>query len=206
MPNCCASGEAALDDEIARIILKASWNRRVAAGQLVDDLLNFSHVGRTAIESRNVDMNKLVTEVRRSLEFKASGRDITWQTATLPSAWGDPALLRQVWFNLIENAIKYTAPRPQAVISIEAASHGDDIRYVVRDNGVGFDMAYKDKLFGVFQRLQRAEDFEGTGIGLALARRIVERHGGQMWAEGELDTRRGVPFFSATAAFEGDTP
>lgn len=158
-----------------------------AAGQLVDDLLNFSHIGRTTIQARPVDMNKLVREVRHSLEFRTADRNIDWTVGSLPDGWGDPTLLRQVWFNLIENAIKYTGPREPARIEVGGEKRRDDVRFYVKDNGVGFDMAYKDKLFGVFQRLQRAEDFEGTGIGLALVRRILERHGGSISAQGEVD-------------------
>jgi chemotaxis family two-component system sensor kinase Cph1 len=174
-----------------------------SAGQLVDDLLNFSHIGRTSLEARPIDMNKLVREVRHSLEFKLEGREIEWDVRPLIDGWGDSTLLRQVWFNLIENAIKYTGPRQPARISISATKKPGETIYHVKDNGVGFDMAYKDKLFGVFQRLQRAEDFEGTGIGLALARRIVERHGGQIWADGEVDV--GAEFHFSLPLKDGET-
>ena len=140
-------------------------------------------------------MDKLVAEVRRSLALTIEGRDIEWQVDRLPAAWGDATMLRQVWFNLVENAVKYTRPRQKATIAIEGWVDGQETCYAVRDNGVGFDMAYVEKLFGVFQRLQRVEDFEGTGIGLALVRRVVERHNGRIWAEGKVN--EGANFYLA---------
>jgi light-regulated signal transduction histidine kinase (bacteriophytochrome) len=159
----------------------------LAAGKLVDDLLAFSQLGRTAILRKSVDMNKLVAEVVKSVTYATEGRDITWEIADLPVAWGDATLLRQVWFNLVENSVKYTRPRNPAVITISGQTDDEGTVYSVSDNGVGFDMAYASKLFGVFQRLQRSEDFEGTGIGLALVRRIIDRHNGDITATGEVD-------------------
>lgn len=173
-----------LDDK-SRHYLATITDSAMAAGRLVDDLLNFSQLGRTAIASRPVDMNKLVAEVVRSLRPTIEERTIIWAIGDLPPAYGDPGLLRQAWFNLIENAVKYTRPRPEARIEVSGERAGDVCAYAVSDNGVGFDMAYYGKLFGVFQRLQRVEDFEGTGIGLALTRRIIERHGGDISAAGE---------------------
>lgn len=182
-------------DEKSRHYLDSISESAIAAGRLVDDLLNFSHLGRIAIARNNVDMDKLVAEVRRSLALTIEGRDIEWQVDRLPAAWGDATMLRQVWFNLVENAVKYTRPRQKATIAIEGWVDGQDTCYAVRDNGVGFDMAYVEKLFGVFQRLQRVEDFEGTGIGLALVRRVVERHNGRIWAEGKVN--EGANFYFA---------
>jgi len=122
-------------------------------------------------------------------------RAISWSIEPLPTAWGDATLLRQVWFNIIENAVKYSRHRNPAEIRVRGSVKGDVTTYSVSDNGVGFDMAYVGKLFGVFQRLQRAEDFEGTGIGLALVRRIVERHNGSITAHGEVD--KGATFVFA---------
>ncbi|WP_342078003.1 ATP-binding protein [Devosia enhydra] len=191
-------------DGKSRHYLESIGEAARAAGQLVDDLLNFSHVGRVSILPRTIDTGKLVREVRHSLELKTAGREIDWQIGPLPNAWGDPTLIRQVWFNLVENAVKYTGPLDRAEISIRGEDRDGESVYHVKDNGVGFDMAYKDKLFGVFQRLQRAEDFEGTGIGLALARRIVERHGGRIWAEGEVGA--GAHFhFSLPVPGEGES-
>jgi light-regulated signal transduction histidine kinase (bacteriophytochrome) len=167
----------------------------LAAGKLVDDLLAFSQLGRTSISQKNVDMNKLVAEVIKSVMLTVEEREIQLSIGQLPVAWGDATLLRQVWFNLIENAVKYTRPRNPASIIIEGRLEDDITVYSVSDNGVGFDMAYAGKLFGVFQRLQRAEDFEGTGIGLALVRRIVDRHNGSVTAEGEVD--KGATFVFA---------
>lgn len=167
------------------------------AGQLVDDLLSFSHLGRTSLEQTDVDMNKLVQEVLRTVEPDIRDRDIVWHVSALPPSWGDAALLRQALVNLIENAIKYSRPRSPAIIHISGSCSESECVYEVRDNGVGFDMAYVHKLFGVFQRLHRMEDFEGTGIGLALTKRIVERHGGWIRAEGQVDGgatfRFGIP-------------
>ncbi|MEX0408568.1 ATP-binding protein [Aquibium sp. LZ166] len=182
-------------DQKSRHYLDTIAESAVAAGRLVDDLLNFSHLGRTELAFKNVDMNKVVNEVRQSLALAAKGRRIVWNVEELPSAWGDATLLRQVWHNLVENAVKYTRPKEEAVISISGRREGEETIYAIGDNGVGFDMAYIDKLFGVFQRLQRVEDFEGTGIGLALSRRVIERHGGRIWAEGEVD--RGARFHFA---------
>ncbi|MCK0196228.1 ATP-binding protein [Ancylobacter sp. 6x-1] len=156
----------------------------LAAGRLVDDLLAFSQLGRHQLQSGTVDMNKLAAEVRRSLEPDMAGRSIAWEIGALPTAWGDPSMIRQVLLNLLQNAVKYTATREQARISLDGTELADTVAYTVADNGVGFEMAYVRKLFGVFQRLHRAEEFEGSGIGLALVKRIVERHGGTVSAKG----------------------
>lgn len=173
--------------ERSRHYLQMISDSALAAGELVDDLLTFSHLGRAAISADKVDMNKLVAEVRRGLAEETAGRSIVWQVDHLPVATGDATLLRQVWYNLIDNAVKYTRQREEAHIKISADAIDDGVLYRIADNGVGFDMAYKSKLFGVFQRLQRSEDFEGTGIGLALIKRIVERHGGSVDAMGKID-------------------
>lgn len=157
------------------------------AGRLVDDLLNFSQMGRSAMDKKNVNMARLVADVRRMLERDAAGRAVEWRIGPLPDAPGDGAMLRQVWLNLLDNALKYSRPRNPAIIEV-SSSRGEDgmVRYEVRDNGVGFDAEYRDKLFGVFQRLHRMEEFEGTGIGLAIVKRIVSRHGGEVSAESVL--------------------
>jgi light-regulated signal transduction histidine kinase (bacteriophytochrome) len=174
-------------DAKSKHYLETISDAALAAGRLVDDLLNFSQLGRAAIAHKTVDMNKLVAEVVRSVMLTNQDRDIEWSIGVLPPAWGDATLLRQVWFNLVENAVKYSRPRQPAKISVTGSSADDRTTYTLTDNGVGFDMAYVDKLFGVFQRLQRVEDFEGTGIGLALVRRIIERHFGTIRGEGEVD-------------------
>ena len=154
--------------------------------QLIDDLLEFSRMGRAELRETSVDAEAVAREVVRTLDGANDGRRITWRIAPLPPVLGDAALLRQVFANLLGNAVKYTRPRESALI--EVASAGEENGRVVlsvRDNGVGFDMQYADKLFGVFQRLHGADEFEGTGIGLATVRRIIERHGGRVWAHSQ---------------------
>jgi two-component system, chemotaxis family, sensor kinase Cph1 len=159
-----------------------------SAGTLVDNLLSFSQMGRNALNRITGDMNALVEEVRRkAMRDVAEGRRIRWEIAPLGRAYADPFMLRLVIENLLSNALKYARDRPETVIAVGRLPPKDnEAVFFVRDNGVGFDMAYVDKLFGVFQRLHRVEEFEGTGIGLANVRRIVERHGGRTWAEGKL--------------------
>jgi light-regulated signal transduction histidine kinase (bacteriophytochrome) len=175
-----------------RRYLQTIIDSAMSAGQLVDDLLQFSRLGRVSLALSRVSMTKLAEEARRSLELEHSGRNVEWRIADLPPCWGDPSLLRQAWINLLSNALKYSRGRTPAIIEITGENLSDASRYTVRDNGVGFDMAYVGKLFGVFQRLHLAEHYEGTGIGLALTRRIVERHGGSIAAHGELG--RGASF------------
>jgi light-regulated signal transduction histidine kinase (bacteriophytochrome) len=161
-------------------------------GALIDDLLAFSRLGRAPLEKRTVDTAILVREVLEELVPQHAGRKIEIRTNELPACEADPALLRQVWLNLLANAFKYTRRRDPAVIEIGCEPTVRGEAFFVRDNGAGFDMRYVDKLFGVFQRLHRAEDYEGTGVGLALVQRIVHRHGGQVWAEAAVD--RGATF------------
>jgi light-regulated signal transduction histidine kinase (bacteriophytochrome) len=171
---------------------------------LIDDLLAFSRTGRAPLEMRDVDLRALVEDVLRDLRPDLAARRIEWRVSALPGVRGDPSLLRLVVQNLVANAVKYTRPRDIAQIEIgaERAEAGATVIFV-RDNGVGFDMRQVERLFGVFQRLHRDEEFEGTGIGLATARRIVHRHGGRIWAEGEPE--RGAVFrFTLDAA--GDSP
>jgi light-regulated signal transduction histidine kinase (bacteriophytochrome) len=128
-----------------------------------------------------------VQEVVRELQTDTRGRQVQWRVGALPEVQADPAMLRQVLRNLLANALKYTRTRAEAVIELGAAREGSEVHVWVRDNGVGFEMQYVDKLFGVFQRLHTAEQFEGTGIGLANVKRVVQRHGGRVWAEGAPD-------------------
>jgi light-regulated signal transduction histidine kinase (bacteriophytochrome) len=145
------------------------------------------------MQTVEVNMRDLVEQCIRDLELETAGRHIAWNVAELSPIEGDPGLLRLVWTNLLGNAVKYTRPRPEARIEIGQEERRDsggqvrDIVYFVRDNGVGFNMAFAAKLFGVFQRLHRPEDFEGTGIGLANVQRIIHRHGGKVWAESQVD-------------------
>lgn len=163
-------------------------------GTLIDDLLQFSRMGRRELTQAPFDMGKMVGEVIEELQSEANGRQVDWQVAELPVVTGDRAMLRLVVTNLISNALKYTRPRAQARIEIGRLPESlIEYGFYVRDNGVGFDMQYVDKLFGVFQRLHRAEDFEGNGIGLAHVRRIISRHGGRTWAEGQVG--QGATFY-----------
>jgi signal transduction histidine kinase len=163
-------------------------------GRLIDDLLVFSRTGRLEMQCGFVDFELLAAAVIRDLQPETQGRNVIWKQGPLPKAHGDQAMLRQVLVNLIDNAIKYTRPRDPAQIEIGCSNgHSDQTVIYVRDNGVGFDMRYVKKLFGVFQRLHRADEFEGTGIGLANVQRIIHRHGGRAWAEGKLD--EGATFY-----------
>jgi signal transduction histidine kinase len=169
-------------------------------GTLVDDLLNFSRLGRVDLQASDVDARQLVERARRELDPEMEGRSITWEIGPLPSVRADAALLYQVLFNLLANAVKYTRKSAGARIEVGSMSGEGDgqVTLFVRDNGAGFDMQYVDKLFRVFQRLHRAEDFEGTGVGLANVRRIVERHGGRVWAEGAVG--QGATFYFSIPA------
>jgi PAS domain S-box-containing protein len=157
-------------------------------GRLIDDLLVFSRMGRAELQWEPVDLQSLVADALQGLEHETTGRPIEWHHQNLPTVRGDRSLLRQVLANLLANAIKYTRPRNPAIIEIYASHETPgEVTLHVRDNGVGFDMAYAEKLFGVFQRLHSDTAFEGTGIGLANVRRIIARHGGRTWADGAVD-------------------
>jgi len=153
------------------------------AGTLVDNLLSFSQMGRNAIHLAPVDLRKLVDTIRVELQPDYEGREVQWRYTDLPELVADPAFIHLAMRNLISNALKYSRARSVALIEVTAVKRDDDTVVCVQDNGVGFDMQYADKLFGVFQRLHRMEDYEGTGIGLANVRRIIERHGGRVWAK-----------------------
>lgn len=175
-----------LDDKGKGFLKTISESAR-QMGRLIDDLLAFSHMSRAEMMQREVDMGRLVQETIRALRPETQGREIHWNIAELPTVPADPAMMRQVLINLLANAVKYTRTREVAEIEVGVQHTENEIIFFVRDNGVGFDMQYVDKLFGVFQRLHRAEDFEGTGIGLANVRRIISRHNGRTWAEARLD-------------------
>lgn len=163
-------------------------------GALIDDLLVFSRMGRSEMNRTNVKMNDLVAEVLREMSQDLQDRAIEWDISPLPEVNGDRALLKQVWVNLISNAVKYSRHRSPATIKINCQEiDSAELEFSVQDNGAGFDMKYAGKLFGVFQRLHQAEEFEGTGIGLANIRRIIQRHGGRTWAEGKVDA--GATFY-----------
>ena len=169
-------------------------------GELVDDLLNLSRVSRREVSPLVTDLNPLVQEVIAELAPSCQGRRVDFRVSPLPYAECDPGLMRQVFANLLSNAIKFTRPRDPAVIEIGQADRGGSRALFVRDNGVGFSMKYADKLFGVFQRLHRSEDFEGTGVGLVTVERIVQKHSGRIWAEAEVD--KGATFFFTLEGLE----
>jgi light-regulated signal transduction histidine kinase (bacteriophytochrome) len=165
-------------------------------GQLVDDLLNLARVGRKELGLQVTGLGSVVQEVIADLKPETEGRNIEWKIGNLPFVECDAALMKQVFQNLLANAVKFTRPRAHAVIEVGQKEENGGI--FVRDNGVGFSMKYADKLFGVFQRLHRPEDFEGTGVGLATVQRIIAKHGGKIWAEAELD--KGAAFYFTLAA------
>jgi PAS domain S-box-containing protein len=178
----------------AKRYLTTITDASVEMGQLIDDLLAFARLGRAEIRGTSVQLGDVVQDVIRGLEMAINGRPIVWHIAPLPPVVGDASLLKQVLTNLVGNAVKYSRTRDPATIEIGCAGEEDGrVVLFVRDNGVGFDMQYAHKLFGVFQRLHRPEEFEGTGIGLATARRIVARHGGRVWAEGAIN--EGATFY-----------
>ena len=163
--------------------------------QLIDDILAFSRIGRRDLAHAVAKMDDLVDAALKDLEVDLQGRDVELIRATLPAVRGDREMLQRVWMNLLQNAIKFTAKTPKAVIEVGAREEGVHVIYFVRDNGAGFDMQYADKLFRAFQRLHSSTEFPGTGIGLAIVKRIVNRHGGRVWAEGRVG--EGATFFFA---------
>ena len=178
----------------ARRYLETISDSAKQMGQLIDDLLVFSRMGRQEMLHSTVNLNQLIKTVIHDLRLDLQGNTISWTIGSLPEVPGDPAMLRQVFTNLLSNAVKFTATRPKPLIEIGALRNTPgEVTVFVRDNGVGFDMQYVNKLFGVFQRLHRNDEFEGTGIGLANVRRIVHRHGGRTWAEVAVD--QGATFY-----------
>jgi light-regulated signal transduction histidine kinase (bacteriophytochrome) len=180
-------------DETCRRYLQTIAASVQEAGDMVDALLALSQLGRAELRAEIADMDQLVRQTLRDVVQETSGRTINWKIGELPAVRGDLAMLRLVLQNLLSNAVKYTRPREQAEIEIASTCNDAEVVFFVRDNGAGFDMRYVDKLYGVFQRLHRSEEFEGTGIGLANVRRIIQRHGGRTWAEGAVD--RGATFY-----------
>jgi PAS domain S-box-containing protein len=181
-----------LSDEACNVLKMISQSAR-HMNRLIEGLLAFSRTNRAEMSFTDVDVGVLIDEARNELRNHARGRSIDWVIGPLPTVRGDPITLRQVFVNLISNALKYTSTRPRAHIEIGARPAADEVIFYVRDNGVGFEPQYTDRLFGVFQRLHPATQFEGTGIGLAIVRRIIARHGGRTWAEGECD--KGATFY-----------
>jgi PAS domain S-box-containing protein len=181
-------------DEKSLRYMKTILESAKRMGALIDDLLAFSRIARAETRQRPVSLEELLKEVLPDLQREAEGREIAWNIGALPDTFGDRPMLRLVLVNLIANALKFTRTRPRAEIEIGCLERkNDSVVVFVRDNGVGFDMKYAHKLFGVFQRLHQSGTFEGTGIGLATVQRIIHRHGGSVWAEGLVD--RGATFF-----------
>jgi light-regulated signal transduction histidine kinase (bacteriophytochrome) len=181
-------------DEKSLRYMKTILESAKRMGALIDDLLAFSRIARAETRQRPVSLQELVKEVLPDLQRETEGREIAWNIGALPDTFGDRPMLRLVLVNLIANALKFTRTQPRAEIEIGCLERKNDAVVVfVRDNGVGFDMKYAHKLFGVFQRLHQAGAFEGTGIGLATVQRIIHRHGGSVWAEGVVDG--GATFF-----------
>jgi len=181
----------ALNTEIEKYLDRISNSSR-NLGRLVDDLLNLARIGRQDVVRQRTPLRSVVDDVIEDIKQDIGTRQIDWRIGAMPEVAVDPGLVKQVYANLISNAVKYSRKRERAIIEVDTKEDGETVFYV-RDNGVGFNMKYAHKLFGVFQRLHRPEDFEGTGIGLATAARIVQKHGGRIWAEAELD--KGATFF-----------
>jgi len=180
-----------LTDEVKRMLNVISRNAK-RMGVLIDDLLAFSRMGRKEVVGLPIDFNKLVEPIIAEFE-KSTDKPVTITVKNLHPAQGDPALLSQVFINLISNAIKYSGKKENPQVEIGSFQKDDQYVYYVKDNGAGFDMQYAHKLFGVFQRLHSSEEFEGTGVGLAIVQRIVVKHGGKVWAEAQVN--EGATFF-----------
>jgi PAS domain S-box-containing protein len=175
-----------LDEEGRRVLFVIRNNAR-RMGKLIDDLLEFSRLGRKEMQLSRVDMKTMVDGIVHQLLDQSPERNIEVKVDNLHPAVSDPDMMRLVWFNLLENAFKYTGREDVAFIEVgSSAADGEEVRYEIRDNGVGFDMKYAPKLFGVFQRLHKIQDFSGTGVGLAIVKRIISRHGGRVWTEASL--------------------
>ncbi len=180
-------------DREANRLLQIIRNNAHRMGHLIDDLLDFSRMGRKELDRTKVDMNALVGHVRQELIAQEVNRKIEFTVKPLKEVHGDLSMMRQVWINLISNALKYSRKQEVSRIEIGCKSEDNHTVYYIQDNGVGFDMKYSDKLFGVFQRLHKVEEFDGTGVGLALVHRIISRHGGKIWAEAQIN--EGATFF-----------
>ena len=178
--------------------LRVIHDRAVQMGNLIDGLLLLSRVGRQSLEKKTIEPGALVRQVMEDLLAEREGRQIEITVGDLPPGKGDVVLLRQVFVNLLSNAIKYTRKKDVARIEVNAYKEGRSVVYFVRDNGAGFEMKYADKLFGVFQRLHLADEFEGIGIGLSIVQRIIQRHGGRVWAEAKVN--EGATFFFTLSA------
>jgi two-component system CheB/CheR fusion protein len=187
-------------DEEARRRFDAIRDNAQMMGQLIDDLLAFSRIGRTEPSRVMLDMDLLIRNVWKELTTTSPGKHPTLKMTKIPPCKGDRALIKQVFINILSNAVKFTRPREEALIEAGGYAQGSECVYYIRDNGVGFDMQYHDKLFGVFQRLHTSDEFEGTGVGLAIVQRVIHRHGGRVWAESRMN--EGTTFY-VTLPMEG---
>jgi len=174
------------DPEGKRLLNVIRTNAR-SLSELIDGLLTFSRLGRQPLEQADINMEELTKAVFGEIQAANRDRQLLLELHHLPAAFADPAMIRQVLYNLISNAFKFTRPKQNPTVEIGFRADGNQHTYYVRDNGIGFDMQYSNKLFGVFQRLHAVEEFEGTGVGLALVQRIVLRHGGRVWGEGKMN-------------------
>jgi len=185
-------GGSILDEQTLHYLNTISESAK-QMGILIDDLLAFSRIGRSEVKKSRINLGYLVKGVLEDFREETKDRDIAWEVGEFPEVSCDGSMLRLVFVNLISNAVKFTRPRSKADIEIGCIPKKDEFIFFVRDNGVGFDPKYQDKLFGVFQRLHRQDEFEGTGIGLANVRRLIHRHGGRTWADGEIG--KGATFY-----------
>lgn len=191
---------AARLDDAARRSLQRIRQASERMARLIDDLLEFSRLGRQTLTTSEIDMRALVQRVLEELMIHREPSELNVEVGTLLPARGDRKMLHRVWLNLLDNALKYSAAAPNARVTVDSLRRGTEIVYRVQDNGVGFDMRYYEKIFGVFQRLHGSDEFPGTGVGLAIVERILTRHGGRVWAESELG--KGATFYFALPSQE----
>ena len=180
-------------DEETRRMFEVIRTNTGTMDQLIDGLLNFSRLGKRELILASVDVLEILKDVWMELESVNCGRAITLKIGDLPPAMADRMLLKQVIYNLLSNAVKFTGQMPEAVIEVGSCRQNNEVAYYIKDNGIGFDMKYYEKLFRIFQRLHSPDAFEGTGVGLAIIQRIIKRHGGRVWAEGKVN--QGATFY-----------
>jgi PAS domain S-box-containing protein len=193
-----------VDSETAHLLRRIDEGSQ-QMGRLVDDLLHLAQIGQQGAKVRSIELDSLVDEVMTNMRAEVTDRDIEWRIGALPAVVCDPGLMRIVFTNLLSNAVKYTRPREKAVIEVGQTVKDGQLVIYVRDNGVGFDMKYSDKLFGVFQRLHRVDEFEGAGVGLATVQRIIRKHRGTIWADARLNEGATFSFTLGRAAASEST-
>jgi light-regulated signal transduction histidine kinase (bacteriophytochrome) len=181
-----------VNEETKRLLNIVSFNAQ-KMGELIENLLSFSKMGKKEVNRGEIDMDLLVKSLIEEIKATEKTDKVTWRIKDLQPCYGDAHLLKQVMINLIANAVKYSSKKEMPVVEIASSKKDNQVIYSVKDNGAGFDMKYYDKLFAVFQRLHRPAEFEGTGVGLAIVQRIIMKHHGKVWAEGEVD--KGATFY-----------